>query len=362
MEGKRNIFVLLGASCLASVTLSLAFNYFYKKFKPPSPKSAIPLIDLSSPPHIISKEIESACLEHGFFYVTNHGISQSLIDEVFSQTKQFFSLPIEEKMKLLVNEKYRGFEPMSKDKYKGKEEELLKLPPSKVFSKENFFIGREISKESPEFNDPFQGMNQWPPANLLPDFRDSTTRYFMNLWELGLRISRLIALSLGLNERYFEEIGAFYRPMLLLRLLHYAKVASDPSRDIYAAKPHTDYGMITILANDEVSGLQILKKKKILKRNSHNELEEIEEEIWEDVPPIKGAFIINLGDMLQKWTRGKYKSSRHRVLMDDKNDRYSIPFFFEPNVHCKVKSIFGEDEEPIISGEHLLKRHNEGKK
>jgi len=110
-----------------------------------------------------------------------------------------------------------------------------------------------------------------------------------------------------------------------------------PDRGIFAAKPHTDYGAITILANDQVDGLQILHENQ-----------------WKSVPPVEGAFVVNLGDMLQKWTNGLYKSTMHRVVMDGEEDRYSIPFFFEPNVHCRVKPVVvregeGVREEEIVS-------------
>jgi isopenicillin N synthase-like dioxygenase len=166
------------------------------------------------------------------------------------------------------------------------------------------------------------------------------------MWELGMKVSRIIALSLGLPTNYFDKEGVFDKPCVLLRLIHYFPVISDPSKKIYAASPHTDYGMLALLTTDGSPGLQI----------------ETDGE-WNDVPHIEGAIIVNIGDMLQKWTGGRYKSTNHRVILRESVDRYSAAFFFEPNVKCVVKNILSvpnkNEETATVFGAHLTKKIQE---
>jgi isopenicillin N synthase-like dioxygenase len=166
------------------------------------------------------------------------------------------------------------------------------------------------------------------------------------MWELGLKISERIALSLNLSNKYFENAGLFDQPCLFLRMIHYCPVLSDPSKKIYGAAPHTDYGFITILTTDGNPGLQIEKQKGE----------------WVDVPHMPGALIVNLGDMLEKMTGNMYKSTMHRVVMKQEKDRYSAAFFFEPNANFVIKTIenCGEFQEPVKFGDHLAKKFQEG--
>lgn len=180
--------------------------------------------------------------------------------------------------------------------------------------------------------------------------------YFNSLSLLGLRLVQLIALSLQLPSNFFDD--AFQDPLALLRLLHYdGRISSDPEKGIYACGAHSDYGMITLLLTDDKPGLQILTKN----------------EKWIDVPPIPDCFVVNLGDMLERWTNGLYKSTKHRVLTvptpadadASTCDRYSIPFFYDPSfdtlVECIPTCCDGNKNPPkyapITSGQHLLDQY-----
>ena len=140
--------------------------------------------------------------------------------------------------------------------------------------------------------------------------------------------------------------------MALLRLLHYTAQISSPSSGLFAAGEHSDYGMITLLATDHNSGLQIFDSKRSKQ--------------WIDVPPREGHFIVNLGDMLQRWSNDLFVSTLHRVVNSSGVERFSIPFFFEPNFDCMVSCLptccsaeYPPKYAPVTSGRYLMARYQE---
>ncbi|XP_040951622.1 2-oxoglutarate-Fe(II) type oxidoreductase hxnY isoform X5 [Gossypium hirsutum] len=144
--------------------------------------------------------------------------------------------------------------------------------------------------------------------------------------EVGKAVSRIIALALDLEVDFFDKPEVLGKPIATLRLLHYEDQFSDPAKGIYGAGAHSDFGFITLLATDDVMGLQICKDK------------DAKPQIWEYVTPIKGAFIVNLGDMLERWSNCMFKSTLHRVLGNGQ-DRYSIAYFVEPNHDSLVECL-----------------------
>ncbi|EFJ38637.1 hypothetical protein SELMODRAFT_402706 [Selaginella moellendorffii] len=302
-------------------------------------------IDISSPDvKSLALQLRKACLETGFFYVINHGIGEAFMEEVFNQTRKFFELPLEEKTKVLQDKRNRGYTPYSEEK----------LDPVKQIagdSKEGYYIGREIPETDPRANEPYQGPNQWPSPELLPGWRQTMEKYFQEVENLSRRLIKLIAISLDLDKTFFDKPGMFDHPMALLRLLHYPAGVTNPEKGEFGAGAHSDYGMLTLLATDSVPGLQICKEK------------DAKKQVWEDVQPIKGAFIVNLGDMLERWTNNLYRSTLHRVL-NHGEERYSIPFFMEPNFDCIVECLptccspsNPPKYPPIKSGDHLTYRY-----
>ncbi|CAL5438945.1 unnamed protein product [Camellia sinensis] len=250
--------------------------------------SALNCIDLSSPDILTSVSLlKQACLDSGFFYVINHGISQEFMDEVFYQSKSFFDLPVSEKMKVLRNKKHRGD------------------------YKEGYYIGIEVPENDPDIEKLLYGPNVWPPSEAL---------------EVAKAISRIIALALNLEVDFFDRQEMLGKPIATLRLLHYEGSVSDPMKGSYGAGAHSDFGLITLLATDDVYGLQICKDK------------DAKPQKWEFVAPLKGAFIVNLGDMLERWSNCIFRSTLHRVLGNGQ-ERYSIAYFVEPNHDCLVECL-----------------------
>lgn len=179
--------------------------------------------------------------------------------------------------------------------------------------------------------------------------------YFKSVHELGLRMLRILALSLHLEATHFDSF--FSQPMEALRLLHYSEETSNLSGGVMGCGAHSDYGLLTFLLTDSVPGLEVRKRQK--------EGQEEEQDVWLRVaPPKLGNYIVNLGDMLERWTNDTYRSTVHRVVNRTGQERYSIPFFFEPNFDTVVACLpsFVTDDtpakyEPTTSGEHLLAKY-----
>ncbi|XP_057447218.1 2-oxoglutarate-Fe(II) type oxidoreductase hxnY-like isoform X1 [Lotus japonicus] len=319
----------------------------------PSPEattkfSALNCINLSNPDINQSvKLLKQACLDSGFFYVVNHGISQEFMDEVFEQSKRFFTLPLKEKMKILRNEKHRGYTPVL--------DELLD-PENQVHVgdyKEGYYIGVEVAEDDPESQKPFYGPNKWPAPDILPGWRETMEKFHREALEVGKAVAKVIALALDLDANFFHQPEMLGEAIATLRLLHYEGQISDPSKGLYGAGAHTDFGLITLLATDDVSGLQICKDR------------DAKPQIWEDVAPLKGAFIVNLGDMLERWSNGVFKSTLHRVLGNGQ-ERYSIAYFLEPSHDCLVECLptCKSDSNPpkfppILCRDYLSQRYND---
>ena len=185
--------------------------------------------------------------------------------------------------------------------------------------KEAFNVGLEIAPDDPDLlsAQPFRSLNAWPS---LPGFRETLLAYYDACAGLGARLHRAFACDLGLEPDYFDD--KFDRPMATLRLLHYPALprGSEPRT---GAGAHTDYGNLTLLATDDVGGLEVHAR----------------DGQWIEAPVVPGAFIVNIGDCLMRWTNDIYVSTPHRVVNRSARERYSIAFFFDPNPDAIVETI-----------------------
>lgn len=308
------------------------------------------VVDLSQGDEVAARAIRTACIEAGFFYVVNHGIDEALVERVFAESRHFFGLPLEEKKKVLQDKNNRGYTPSR--------EEILDPENQKHGdTKEGYYIGVEVPESDPLARTPLHGPNQWPSEELAPSFRPIMEEYFAAARALSLRLVDLLALALGLDRAFFRRPGTFDRPIALLRLLHYEAAPSDPDAGVLGAGAHSDYGMLTLLAVDG-PGLQICRNKDAGARE------------WEDVGAVAGALVVNLGDMLERWSNGHFRSTLHRVCTPGGGSggpgRYSFPFFFEPNFDCVVECLptcCGPADPPkwppTTSGQHLLDKYRQ---
>ncbi|KAF3642569.1 putative nogo-B receptor-like isoform X1 [Capsicum annuum] len=203
----------------------------------------LPIIDLTSPDRTsTARAIRQACVDVGFFYLINHGVEEKFFNKVLQQSKKFFSLPLDEKMKV-VRRNHRGYTPLYAEK----------LDPSSTTqgdSKESFYIG------SPEDKSVASNLNQWPAEEVLPCWRSTMEDYHTRVLDAGVRLISLIALALELDEDFFQKTGACNPPNGVLRLLHYPGELQLSEQVVYGASAHSDYGMLTLLATDGVGGLQ----------------------------------------------------------------------------------------------------------
>ncbi|CAM8987021.1 hypothetical protein QQ045_006561 [Rhodiola kirilowii] len=297
----------------------------------------LPIIDLSSPDEeYTAKSIRQACMEYGFFYLVNHGVDEELLDRVFMESRKFFSLPLDEKMKL-TRKFHRGYTPLYAEN----------LNPSASYrgdSKESFYIG-PLKDDSVQCK-----LNQWPSQDVVPSWRCTIETYYTRVLDAGKRLMSIIALALNMDKDFFSKVGAIDEPNAFLRLLHYPGELEASNDEIYGASAHSDYGMITLLATDGVDGLQVCRDKA-----SHPQ-------IWEDVLSLKGAFIVNIGDILERWTNCLFRSTLHRV-MPTGHERYSLAFFLDPNPDCMVECLESCCSEssppkfaPILSKDYLAER------
>lgn len=253
----------------------------------------LPIIDLSSPDRIsTANSIRQACVEYGFFYLVNHGVDEDFMKQAFEESAKFFSLPIEHKINLNRKE-YRGYTPLYAEK----------LDPSSLSKgdpKESYYIGSLEDATS-------ASLNQWPSEELVPNWRPTMESLFWKILSAGKKLLSLIALSLNLDEDFFSK-----KPEAFLRLLRYSGELGS-----CAASAHSDYGMVTLLITNGVPGLQICKEK--LKQP----------QVWEDVSHVQGGIIVNIGDMMERWTNCVYQSTLHRVMPTGK-ERYSVAFYMDP--------------------------------
>jgi len=273
----------------------------------------------------------AACRDSGFFLVKNHPIPCSLIDQVFQQGDAFFALPVETKAKvsILKSSHFRGWG-------KSGDESLDETRPE-VDSKETFNIGFDLAEDDPRVlaGEPFRGVNQWPD---LPGFAETLRAYYAAALAFGAEIHRAIALDLGLPETFFDD--KLVEPMSALRLLHYPPATGDANE--IGAGAHTDYGSITLLMPDGEPGLQVRPRG----------------EDWVDVPETNGAYVVNIGDCLMRWSNDIYVSTPHRVIAP-KRTRRSIAAFIEAAPNSVIEALPGTGVPkypPILASDYLMSR------
>ncbi|MEQ9695520.1 2-oxoglutarate and iron-dependent oxygenase domain-containing protein [Shimia sp. SDUM112013] len=302
-------------------------------YEPPKPAEFIPVVDLqgSFSPDIadrqaVAQEIHKAARDTGFLYISNHGIPDAVLDRHLALAREFFALPYDEKIKIDGTGGYgiRGYETMGA-------QVLDSGAPSDL--KEAFQMGVEIDRDHPWFDIAGQEVfNRWParPEGFQTHFEDYASR----MMDLGRHMMRMLALSLDLDEGYFDEGMA--QPSMTSRLIHYPPQPEGAQANQIGAGAHTDWGTLTFLLQDDVGGLEV--------ENAAGE--------WIAAPPIPGTFVVNLGDMIPVLTNGLYHSNMHRVKnVSVGRDRYSAPTFIDPGytyvAEC-VPTCYPETGEPLF--------------
>jgi len=312
---------------------------------------AVPVIDFgpfregtAEQRRAVARAIGEACRNIGFFYIVNHGVAAALIERTVAAARAFFALPAERKAEIAIEKSkcHRGWFQLGGEN----------LDPAKQKAagdlKEGIKIGRDLPPTHPLVLSglPLHGPDQWPGG--LPGWQETMLACYGALGLLGREIMQAFALALELPESFFDKW--LTGPMATLGPLHYPPQSGRITEARLGAGAHTDFGCLTILWQDQAGGLQV--------KNLAGQ--------WIDAPPIEGSFVVNIGDMMARWTNDLFTSTYHRVINTSGRDRYSMPFFFDPDFNADLTALptcVGPGRParypPTTGGQHLLDRINE---
>ena len=292
-------------------------------------EKGVPVIDLTQETQSnVVGQIAQACSTFGFFQITHHGVSQDLIDSFRRQMKLYFDLPNETKVAWKRNERNaRGFfdDELTKNKRDWKECLDVGVPGSKDWN---------LADDDPK-NTCLDGFNQFPPIELLPEFRNVVREYFEACAELSDRIAILMAQGLGQDKdsALLQDLRRSHTSYL--RMNYYPPCPptnGSPGEQILGISPHQDAGFLTVLIqDDDCHSLQV--------QNRQGD--------WLTVEPVPGALTINTGDMAMIWSNGKYRAPLHRVLTDPDSNRYSAPFFYNPPYATLVAPMENQQDKAV---------------
>ncbi|KAI1469127.1 putative gibberellin 20 oxidase [Daldinia caldariorum] len=310
-----------------------------------SSKFVIPVIDISGylagndlRTAAITNELNAACRSPGFFQIVGHDIPAELRAHLFNKVVQFYDLPTAKKSALshtLSVNGARGYEAVG----------TVTLEGDYVDQKEGFMIGTE--KPPGRF---LHGPNLWPEESDCPGFRSTMEEYFASMRSLSVKMFRLLALSLGLDEYYFDAFVNSPDSISMCRAHRYPRDTAESVERSRGTGAHTDFGAMTLLLQDDVGGLEVFHRPS---------------NTWHPVSYVEDAFIVNIGDMIERWTNGRYMSTLHRVITPiSSKDRYSVVLFNEGLLDQVIECIptcieAGEIpiHEPITAEAHLRRRY-----
>lgn len=278
-----------------------------------SPHVQVPVIDfgpfLRAEPdalELTATALREASEDLGFYFIRDHGVTQSLIDRVFAETARFHALPLERKLSVRVTDKVVGYLPEGGQRQRTSKYARSDHPDTSS----SYYIRQEFAPDHPDrlAGKPWVFENKWIAD--LPGFRETMLEYYQAMTGLVSQILRVQSVALGLSPDYLPQHPAFAPGVYNLRLLHY------PPRERtldgqFGIGPHTDYGHLTILAQGSVPGLEILTR----------------DETWIEAPALPGHLLINNADLCSRWTNDRFRSAPHRVINKTGETRYSIPFF-----------------------------------
>jgi len=285
----------------------------------------------------VADDVFAACRDVGFLYISGHGIDPAIVDAVFDAARRFFALPDAEKLAVHydLGGRRRGYLPLLAESSD---------PAARGDLKEAFDLGYDAPGRPP-----YPGIEGGAIRNLWPDrpdgFREVVEAYFRAGRALAVEVFAMLALGMGLDPDWFAD--KVDRPVATMRLIHYPPQPPPSSTEVLGIGAHCDYECLTILAQDAVGGLQV--------RGLDGR--------WIDAPPIPGAFVVNVGEMLARWSGGRLIATEHRVINTSGRERVSVPLFFATNPDVVIAPIHiageGDPERtcaPIEAGRYLAGR------
>ena len=293
----------------------------------------IPIIDLG--PYLAGQpgamertadQLRFALTEIGFYFIINHGVPELQIREAFRQAARFHAMPLERKMDIRIDRHNVGYLPMRGDTLRTSTVQTV----TKANLNEAFFMARDLPDDHPDVlaDRRFRGANRWPAG--LPGFRETVTDYCDTLERLVQKLVRLYALALGLPAAYFDV--PFRDFQYKLRMTHYPN-QEVPADDEFGIAPHTDTSFLTLLAPNEVPGLSIRTRGGT----------------WIDAPVVPGAYVVNGGQLLLRWTNDVFLATPHRAINRSGGERYALAFFCDCNIDWPIAAVpttVGPDKPP----------------
>jgi len=299
---------------------------------------AIPVVDITplrdgSDAQAVANALHAASQGLGFIYIKGHGIPDAVLDNARQSALKFFRSSLSEKNSVKISSSHRGWLAMGGAK-------MQDDAPSDL--KESLVWGYE--GRAGEFLDdhPLRGVNRWPEQQ--PALPLHAMAWFHAAHEVAHQLLRGFALGLGLKENFFVQQAD--KPLSRASSVYYPAQPEDLGPEQFGVGAHTDFGVLTVLCQDDTGGLQV---------------QDINGE-WLEAPPLADALIINVGDLLSRWTDGAYKSTPHRVVNSSGRERLSLVLAFdpEPDTLIDARAVFGADhtvsEPPISCGDYLLWR------
>jgi isopenicillin N synthase-like dioxygenase len=293
----------------------------------------IPVVDLA--PYLAgapgalrraARELRHALTEVGFYFIVNHGVPQKLIRDTFAEAARFHALPLDRKMEVRIDRHNVGYLPMRGDTLRTSTVQAV----TKANLNEAFFVARDLPDDHPDVRADrrFRSANRWPRD--LPGFRETVVAYCDALERLVPKLVRLYAVALELPAVYFDD--PFREFQYKLRMTHYPS-QETPADDEFGIAPHTDTSFLTLLAPNDAPGLAI--------RTQSGK--------WIDAPVVPGAYVVNGGQMLQRWTNDVFLATPHRAVNRSGGERYALAFFCDSGIDWPVAAVptcVGPDRPP----------------
>ncbi len=307
--------------------------------------SQIPVLDISAlrrndvgAAGEVAKQILEAATTIGFFYVRGHGVPDEVFERANEASREFFKQPREVKDTVSVNANHRGFLSVGEAQMYGAKH--VDLKESWIWSIENDDLAT-----TPAADDEFLGHNQWPTEP--SQFRPAMVEFFNEASGVAVDLMRAFAVSMDLEEDAFLKTAT--NPVSRGASVYYPPQSADLGEEQFGVAPHTDYGCLTLVWQDHVGGLEV--------RSADGQ--------WVTAHPIKNTFVVNVGDLLARWTNQRFKSTPHRVVNRSGLERCSMALFWDPDSDTIIdpSTVIKSGEKiryrPTTVAQHILKRYGQ---
>lgn len=283
----------------------------------------------------VARAVKAAAEGPGFFYVKNHGVPWDLVTTARAAARRFFAQSLEKKQEVKVNAHHRGFLAIGQAKM---------ADYVQADQKESFVWGLEVSAEEAAAypDNPFLTPNNWPSD--MPELRAAAYDYFEAVLDCGRRLMKIFALGLDLPEDTF--IQNWQRPIARGSVIYYPPQSDSREKDQFGVAPHTDYGCLTVLCQDDVGGLEVQTR----------------DGEWVKAHPIEGTFVVNVGDLLARWSNNRFSSTPHRVVNRSGRERYSLVVAVDPDYETLVDPTVTlapnttPNDPAVLCGDYILQR------